>query len=200
MNSSKLGVLIGAALLTSAAQAIIIITPGPGNFEGDENILFNEPGLLNNGPVIQGITNQSRFIVDFFDAGEDLISPSGGQARVEAVDGGFHNMTMQMHEAGMVFHTLIWNINAVEAGTVTFRVGRTGGAPHVETFNLVQGGQNFFRFSALGESMIWVRFESVPEVSDVKQIRIGGIVPEPASVIALTVASLGLLSRRRKKK
>src|SRR6188474_2411471 len=158
MNTSKLSVLLGATLLTAGANAVIIITPNPGNFEGDENILFNEDGLLESGPVVQGITNQSRFVVDFFDAGEDLATPSGGQARIEAMDGGFHNMTMQMHEAGVTFQTLIWNINAVEDGTVTFRIGRTGGPTHEETFDLNQGGQNFFMFEAQSDSMVWARF------------------------------------------
>ena len=47
--------------------------------------------------------------------------------------------------------------------------------------------------------MIWARFESVPEVLDVRQIRIGGIVPEPASVFALAIAGIGLLARKRRR-
>jgi len=199
MPSFKLAVLCGLAVLASAADAIIIITPNPGNFEGDENILFNEEGLLQSGPVVQGISNQSRFVVDFFDAGEDLATPSGGQARIESEDGAFRALTMQMHDPGVVYHTLIWNINAADDGTVTFRVGRTGGPVHVETFDLDRGGENFFMFEAENDSMIWTRFESNVDVTDVKQIRVGGIVPEPASFVALAIAGVGMLARRRRK-
>ncbi len=155
--------------------------------------------MLDNGLIVQGRTNQSNLIVDFFDAGEILTTPSGGQSRIEAADGGLTDLTVRFHDPA-TFHTLIWNLDAVANGDVTFTVDRTGGAPFVQAFGLGQNGQNFFRFLATGEAMIQVHLHSTVDIAAVKQVRIGGIssVPEPGSM-AIIAAGVGFLIARRRK-
>ncbi len=201
MKTGKLIATFLAAISAVAAQAAITITPGAGNFQGDENVLFNVDGLIASGLLVQGITNQSDFIVDFYDAGESLITPPGGQARVEAEDGAYTDLKLKLNQPGATFGTLIWNLNANADGNVTFTIQRTGGPDHVESFELDQNGENWFRFEATGESMISARLSSDVELQDVRQVRLGSLnaVPEPATTAVLLVGAAGLLARRRRK-
>lgn len=203
MKTLKLFTVILAATTAVAANADIIITAGPGNFAGDENVLYNQTGLLSGGPVVQGVTAQSGFIVDFFGAGEDLTTPAGGQARIEGADGSLTDLSLQLNEAGATFGTLIWNINSMADGNVTFTVQRNDGADHVESFEIDKAGQNFFRFEAIdNDAMIRATLQSDVPIQDIRQIRIGSItpVPEPASMVALLLGSAAFLARRKRRK
>lgn len=190
--------------LASRSEAVIIFTPGPGNFPGDENVLFNTGSLIPTGPLVQGITNNTGFIVEFSEAGEDLTTPSGGQARVESLDDGYTALKLSFDDPNVGFQTLIWNLNASGPGNVTFTVGRTGGPDVVQAFTVDGSGQNFFRFEAVGESMVWVSLATDVDLQDVRQTRIGGAalmnVPEPATMIALGIGVAGLLRRRALRK
>lgn len=192
--------LLGAAALTASASASILIIPSPGNFPGDENILFNQPGLLASGPVVQGKSHMTHFTVDYYDAGEDLTTPPGGQARVVAVDDRFTTLTVSLNDPQATFQTYIWNLNAVAPGNVTFTVERTGGADHVESFAMGEAGENWFRFQAQDDAMISIRFNADVDIAEVKQNRMGGmnVVPEPATMGALAIGALALLRRRKK--
>ena len=199
MKAGRLIATSLTAMAAVAAQAAIVITAGPGNWPNDENVLFNEEGLIASGPLVQGITNQSNFIVDFYDAGEDLVTPPGGQARVEAVDGAFTDLKLQLDQPGATFDTLIWNLNAKANGNVTFTIERTGGPNHVESFALDRAGENWFRFEAIGESMISARLHTDVELQDVRQVRLGNVVPEPATITALLLGAAGFFARRKRK-
>jgi hypothetical protein len=183
-------------VFSSKAGADITITAGPGNFENDENVAFNQEGLLDVGPIVQGMTNQSMRVVDFFGAGEDLITPSAGQARVEAVDGLLTDLSLKMNSPSYSISTLVWNINADADGQVEFTIVRTGGPNHVATFDLDGAGENWFMMEAIGESMTMVSFSTNVGIEDVRQVRLGS-VPEPASMLALALGA-GLVAARRR--
>jgi hypothetical protein len=201
MRIYKCGALLGVAMIAAASQAIIIITPGPGNFPNDENILFNRQGRLSMGMRVEGESNQTHFVVDFYDAGETLHTPSGGQARVEAVDGGMTDMALRLQQPGATFGTLIWNLHSSGDGQVTFRIQRTDGPDHIETFNLDRNGENFFRIRAENDAMLVARFHTNVQLDDVRQPRMGGfgIVPEPSALAMLAIAGVGFCSSRKRK-
>src|SRR6266480_4258528 len=72
---TKLFIIIGLALFCSASAWAITITPGPGNFPGDDNVLFNDPSLMHDGTLVQGNFNGSGngFIVDFMSSSNDMM-------------------------------------------------------------------------------------------------------------------------------
>ena len=190
-------ILTAAALvaLGGVANASITIIVGPGNIFGDENVLYNVGSLIDNGPLVQGITNQSDTIIDNYDAGEDLVTPPGGQARIESGDGSFTDLTISPHETGVEFSTLMLNIDSFDDGSVNFNIDGVD----FGNFALDGSGENFFRIIADGgDSFDEFHLSSNVGLEDVQQIRVSVAVPEPASMTALGIGAAALLRRRRK--
>ncbi|MEA2554090.1 MAG: hypothetical protein QOJ65_2266 [Fimbriimonadaceae bacterium] len=201
MKAVAFAAFAALALIPAVASADISIIVGPGNIAGDENVQYNSLSLADNALLVQGDTNDTATIVDFFDAGETLTTPSSGQARIEAGDGALTAMSIALHDTSLSFTSLILNLNADDDGFVTFTVSPVGEASHVETFALDKNGENFFRIIATnGESISLVSFTTTVDIEDIKQVRIGGMapVPEPASLAALSVGALALLRRKRR--
>jgi hypothetical protein len=200
MVSTKIGATALFAIASiAAANADIVILVGPGGVDGDENILFNEPGLIDQGLTIEGITNNTSRIVDFVGQ-EELVSPSGGQARVEATDGGYTDLYVELPDEPDTYTSLVFNINSSADGTVDVTIDSDNTPQVLGSFDISEGGQNFFRVIASDASVInRVTMHTSVDMMDVRQIRIGGIVPEPASFVALGcgVAMLAALRRRR---
>ncbi|MBI5708154.1 MAG: PEP-CTERM sorting domain-containing protein [Armatimonadetes bacterium] len=192
--------LIGAAglaiLSSGSASASIVITTGGGNFAGDENVQFNHSGLPNNDFFVQGVTNDSALYVDFYDPVEALHA-DGGQSRIEPLSApALTDVTISMASEGLNFLTLIINLEVDQDGSVTFTTHRKAGADDVQTFAVSDHGNNKFRVEAVADEMIWVRLTSSDaDIQDVQQVRIGGFVPEPASLACL---GIGLLMLRRR--
>ena len=131
-----------------------------------------------------------------FTSNETLVFGAGGQARIEAQVGTFDDLTISL-ASGSTFRSLILNIDATTAGTVTF-TGIPGGSSG--PFTLTAGGQNFFTIT--GENFASVSFTTnagvagIELVSDVQQVRLGPSgttnVSEPASMALFGTGLLGL--------
>jgi hypothetical protein len=183
------------AALAVPATAAITVEVGPGNIWGDEIVLLDNAGLLDSGPLVQGITNQSGLIVDFYGAGEDLILPSGGQARLEAMDGALSALTISYHDPLLRFTSVIINPDAADIGSIEFFADGSS----LGSFDLDDTGQNFFRVVASGgDSFDELSFVTSVDVVDLKQPRVGA-VPEPATLGVLALGALGLFKARRRR-
>ncbi len=193
---------LGSAISARADLAIV-----SGNVpQTDENVLLNT-GLTGN-PIF-GSTNQTQTQVRF-DSTENLTAPANGQARIEGADGSLTTLTTSI--PGQTFTSLILNIDAEAAGSVTFTVNQLVGDPLVGTFDLGASGQNFFTITAVnGQRITSVLFTTsvgmaLTQVSDVAQIRIGGFqsistpVPEPATMILLGTGLAGIAAKVRKRR
>jgi hypothetical protein len=170
----------------------------------DENVLFNDPGLISTGNTVQGATNQTGRIFNF-GSNEMLTTPSQGQARIEAVNNPFNLFTIQ-GQPNTTFESAIFNLNAAASGTVTIMVTNQLGQVESQTLSVDANGENFFTLTTNQTQSIRSISISGASLNDVRQIRIGGAsapttsVSEPSSLLLLGTSFLTLgvvLSRSR---
>lgn len=202
-----------AGLLVSSApsSATILIFSSPGAVQPAENVLFQ--GVAPTGNMAFGVTNQTGASVVFTGV-EPLATPSGGQARIEAADGGLSELSFGL-ESGLGFREVEFNIFGSQSNATSVMLNFTDqfGAVFSNTF-AISNGQNFFSARGIDNQFIRnVSFSLNDDVRDVRQFRIGGfetvvipdpdpsgIVPEPQTW-ALLMAGFGLVGaamRRRK--
>lgn len=189
------------------ASATIVIYSSPGAVQPDENVAFHNN--VPSGNSATGHTNQTSTQVNFTGI-EPLVTPSQGQARIEAGDGGLSQLAFELN-GGLGFREVEFNIFGT-GGTATETVLNFTdqfGTVFSDTF-AITNGENYFSAVALDNQFITrVQFLLNGDVQDARQFRIGGIgivpdpdtstVPEPESW-ALFIVGFGLVGatmRRR---
>lgn len=206
------GVLVSLTAVPAAANIIIYATPDA--LQPDENVLLNSSPPTGNNAF--GVTNQTGTEVTFTGI-EALLTPSNGQARLEAADGGLSQLDFALTDDTLGFTEVEFNIfgTGASASSVDLRFTDQFGMIFTDTFT-INDGQNFFSAEAVDNQFITsVGFTLNSDVREVRQFRIGGIgafdgggggggtgntVPEPASW-ALLIAGFGVVgaaARRRR--
>src|SRR5262245_32838571 len=146
-----IGVLAMVAAALSVATTATAVTVQAGNVGGlaDDNVLFS--GCIGaqqaDGMIVQGCLNGDKgTLVDF--QGTEPLHVNGGQARIEAIDGDFADLTIGFHDPLSGMSSLILNLNtdaSDPSGQVYFTAHFLGGSPdYVSSFFDISNGANFF--------------------------------------------------------
>jgi hypothetical protein len=203
MGHSKTRIAVFAfAFSISSLQAATIQT---GNTPGGDNVLFNActSPILGPAVAIEGCLNTAQG-VNFRGTGTENLIANGGQARFEAVDGGFTQVTFEFANPAIDFTQLVLNINTGSTGTVTFTATTGISFSTPTTWNISGSGQNFFTLlAAPGETFRTVTLLANVNMIDIRQVRVAQAVatPEPASIALFGVGLLGLgIARGRKRR
>jgi len=190
----RMGILASSsaiALCGAAAQANVIIYDGLEGGSGDvQNVLYGDFSGQQ-GTTVQGSLNQTGQLVDFTST-DVLVTPSGGQARIEALDGSFNNLVIELADQTLGFAKIQFNINAASDGSAKLSFWDQFGTLFSGTYALSGSGQNFFTAIAYDDQvMVRARIDTsvaMTALDDVKQIRLG-----PAGRATTTVAEPGTL-------
>jgi hypothetical protein len=203
MRTHLIGAAIAATALggfTTSAQAAVTVCQSAGCVQPSSNVLFNTSTVGN--PVTGGLNNNPALVT--FTSNESLTTTqSNGQARISATDGMLNVLSFGL-ASGATFSEVEFNLNALTDGIATISfLGAGGSVLSTGSYAISANGQNFF--DALGGAFTSVTISSTAALSDVRQIRLGGIaaasaVPEPATwaLMLMGFGAVGFSMRRRR--
>ena len=203
MRIHLLGAAIAAAAFTSVAtpaSAAVTVCQSPGCVQPNSNVLFDTNMI---GTTVMGSLNNNPAMVTFTGRESLTTTSSNGQARIAATDGTLNFLSFSL-AGGSTFNQVEFNLTALADGIATFTfLGAGGSVLNTTTANITANGQNFF--GAFGEAFTGVTISSTSSLSDVRQVRLGGIqtaaaVPEPATwaLMLMGFGAVGYSMRRRR--
>ena len=154
------------------------------------------------GLSISGITDSGAQL-NFFGAGEALIGPAGGQARVEAVDLAFTTLSIQ-YQLGNLFDRIVFKLDAAPGSNITVTAFNQSLVQTIVILALPSDG--FINVKASGADHISkVTLSAAVNIASIGQVRVDelagpqGTVPEPATFSIVGMGLLGLAVARRKR-
>jgi len=204
------------SLLTGApsANATLQLQSGLVGGSGDvDNVIFNACGLPG-GPAttVQGCLNTNHNTLVDFTGHEDLVISGGGQAVINAQDGAFDFVKINLADASLGFSKLQFNLDAIADGTANFEaVDQFGNVFTFTDIALKGNGNNFFTLFSV-DNQVAVSFSltstvAIQNITDLEQVRLGVArtsrevdVPEPTTLALLGSALLGFGILRRRKR
>jgi len=201
----------------SPCEASFIVFSGNNPQANEEIVNFNNGDV---GMTISGLSNQSDTVVTFTSPSQFLAVPSSGNARIEAralndIDSSqvaiSDSITVALSNSNLRFEDLIFNAaivgNLGDGGSLTIDIVgfNADDTPAAATITLddnsdpltLGNGSNFFTVLATdGMLMTSVEISTNADTSyaDLRQVRISGVVPEPASAAMLMVVAVAVLS------
>ena len=198
-----------ALLIAAPASATIVIAAGAGVVQPDQNLLFtNNPP---NGTTITGVTNLSNVLASI--TGGEVLEGNGGQARLQAADGlistpfTYNGLAGQylgfdFSDAGWAFGQTEFRIfvgdGTATQATLTFL--DTAGQQFQQTLAIPSNG--FFNAQAIdGAQINYFSIATNGSFQDVRQWRLGGVVPEPETwaLMILGFGAVGAVLRHKRR-